>query len=160
MSPPFAHSRKHVIFVTACVIRSFATGSSWAFKITALANGFYKNGVSLCRSASTFARVLRQQICNWKRSLAPRTKMFAPCKINTRLQVAVMTSLRKATLGKRRPVNSVAKHILSKKESVQRGARNVQSAVAEIISQKLAQLRPEKCTTWEMNSPMAAIWST
>ena len=28
MSLPFAHSRKHIIFVTACVIRSFATGSS------------------------------------------------------------------------------------------------------------------------------------
>ena len=44
-------------------------------------------------------------------------------------------------------VNSVAKHILSKNENVQRGVRNVQSAVTEIISQQPAQLQPEKCTT-------------
>lgn len=77
----------------------------------------------------------------------PRTKMFTLCKINTRLQAAMMTSLGKAARGRRRPVNFVAKHILSKKESVQRGARNVRSAVAEITSQQPALLRPEKCTT-------------
>ena len=66
MSPPFAHSRKHVIFVTACVIRSSVTGSPWAFKITVLANGSYKNGISLCRSLSIFARALKQRICNWR----------------------------------------------------------------------------------------------
>ena len=52
-----------------------------------------------------------------------------------------MTSLRKAVRGKQRPVSSVAKHILSKKESVQRRVRNVHSAVAEIILQQPAQLR-------------------
>ena len=93
MLPPFAHSRKHVIFVTACLIRSFVTGSSWALKITALANGFYKNGVSLCQSISIFAMVLKQQICDWKRSMAPRT-MSMPWKITH--YAAMMTSPRKA----------------------------------------------------------------
>ena len=91
MLPPFAHSRKHVIFVTACLIRSFVTGSSWALKITALANGFYKNGVSLCQRISIFAMVLKHQI--WKRSLAPRT-MSMPWKITH--YAAMMTSPRKA----------------------------------------------------------------
>ena len=70
--------------------------------------------------------------------------MFPLCKINTRPQATVMTSLRKAARGRRRPVNFVAKHILSKKESVQRGVRNVQSAVAEITSQQPAQLPDRK----------------
>ena len=70
MSPPFAHWRKHIIFVSTCVTRLFVTGLSWAFKIIALANGFRKNGASLCQSVSIFARVLRQRICNWKRSRA------------------------------------------------------------------------------------------
>ena len=93
MSPPFAHSQKHVIFVSACVTRLIVTGLSWAFKIIALADGFCKNGASLCQRVSIFAKVLKRRICNWKRSLAPRTKMFTPWKINTH-QAAVITSTR------------------------------------------------------------------
>ena len=40
---------------------------------------------------------------------------------------------RRAAQGNRKDVNSLVKYILSKKASVQRGERNAQSAVAEIL---------------------------
>lgn len=47
-----------------CMRQSSVTGSSRPFKITALANGFYRNGVSLSQSVSIFARALKLRICN------------------------------------------------------------------------------------------------
>ena len=45
-----------------------------------------------------------------------------------------------------KPRTRHAKHILSKKTSVQRGVQNVQDAGADIISKQPAQLRLENCT--------------
>ena len=52
-------------------------------RLRSLPNGFYKNGISLSLSVPIFARVLKRRICNGEPSLAPKTNVYMPRKINT-----------------------------------------------------------------------------
>ena len=54
MSPPFAHSQKYVIFVSACVTRLIVTGLSWAFKIIAPSARTEPHSVKEYRSLQKF----------------------------------------------------------------------------------------------------------
>ena len=142
MSPSFAHSRKHVLFAIACLIRSFVTGWAPGDRIVLSVQDHSQTAStrtksSLYRSVSIFTRVLRKfEIKNdpWR----PKRR----CTFPERLSPAVSRQVKRTAAWRNwKHVNSLAKCILSKDASAQRGEKNVQRVEAEIILQQPAQFR-------------------